>query len=100
MDGLVERFYLPIGIICVMLAGSVSYEVVSFETISVQYGISEGDSVYRWWSFTLKFCTLFGLLPAFLLKMFDTKKSMILGGIFVTTAHVLALVMITYAGKK
>jgi len=35
MEGIQERFYLPIGIICVMLAGAVSYEVVAFETISV-----------------------------------------------------------------
>jgi len=39
-------------------------------------------------------------VPAFLLKLFDTKKSMILGGALVTVAHVLALVMINYAGNR
>jgi len=42
---------------------------------------------------------LFGFLPAFLLKMFG-RKSFIVGGLLITAAHVLAAVMITYAGNK
>jgi len=46
MEGAIaERLYLPIGILAATFAGSVFYEIVSFEKISVYYNLAEGDSV-------------------------------------------------------
>lgn len=98
-DAIKERFYLPIGILAATFAGSVFFELVMFETISVLYNIAEGDTVYQWWAFILNVSFLFGFLPAFLNKLFG-KNSFFVGGLLVTAAHVLALVMIAYEGNR
>lgn len=62
--------------------------------------MAEGDAAYKWFSTALNASLLFGLLPAYLLKLFNNKKSILLGGILLIVSLILSYVMVKDEGRR
>lgn len=69
-----------------------------FDYIQEKYKIE--DEIFEWFDFVLNASALFGILPGFLLKMLDPKKTAILGGIFVVFAQVMTVMMVSTEHDK
>ena len=85
--------YLPLAILACTAAGSIFAELNNFLLFESKYNFS--SSVVNWFNFAVNASVLFGILPAYLYKKYGARKSMILGGLLITGAHVAAALMLT-----
>jgi ABC-type iron transport system FetAB permease component len=92
MKPFLKYAYLPLAILVITAAGSIFAEVNNFLLFESKYNFSQ--TVISWFSFAVNASVLFGVLPSYLYRKYGPRKTMILGGLLLTGAHVGAALML------
>jgi hypothetical protein len=95
MKPFLKFLYLPLAILACTAAGSIFAELNSFLLFESKYNLS--PAVVNWFNFAVNASVLFGVLPSKLYRKYGPRKTMLIGGILLTGAHVAAALMLNSA---